>query len=455
MNHYEVTILRIIIIGAGKVGSQIAQTLSSENHDVTVIDKKENIRQDLDNNLDILTIVGNGANVRILEEAGIRKADMVIAVTGSDEVNMIACMTAKQFDVSKKIARIQNPEYMYTNSLSKEKLGIDFIINPERATAKEIVKLLKTPTNVGEAQTFAGGRISLFGLKIDSSCNFINQKIKDINFGPNTLLVAIYRNDRIIIPDGNDEVLLGDKVYLLIKKEDYADIELICNKKTTVMQNVLIFGGSKIGIQTASLLNKLGMKTKLIEIDKEKCEQIAEQLPQTLIINGDGTNIELLKEEGIETIDGFVAVTGFDEENLLVSLLAKHLGTKKVVAKISRTNYIPILEKIGINAIVNPRMTTSAAILRLLRRGEIISLTLLKEGQAEVAELVAQPNSKITNKPLKNANLPSNAIVGAVIREGKVIIPHGENIISEGDRVIIFTMASDIKKLEQLFESRR
>ncbi|MDD4362799.1 MAG: Trk system potassium transporter TrkA [Atribacterota bacterium] len=446
--------MKIIIIGAGKVGSQIAQTLSAENHDVTIIDKREDIRQELDNNLDIMTVIGNGANVRILEEAGIKEADMVIAVTRSDEVNMIACMTAQQFNVAKKIARIRNTEYMFSNSLSKEKLGIDFVINPEKATAKEIVKLLKTPINVSEAQDFAGGRISLFGLKIEENWHFANMQIKNIRFGPNTLIVAIYRDSKLIIPSGDTAILPGDKIYILIKKEDYGDLEFICNKKSCSMQSVLILGGSKIGIQTASILNKLGIKTKLIEINKTKCEKIAEMLPQTLVINGDGTNIDLLKEEGIETIDGFVAVTGYDEENLLVSLLAEHLGTKKVVAKISRTNYIPILEKIGIHAVVNPRITTASAILKFLRHGEVLSLTLIKEGEAEIAELVAQKNSRILDKPLKTISLPDNTILGAITREGNVIIPHGEDFVSEGDKVIIFTKTADIKKLEKLFDGR-
>lgn len=443
--------MKVIIIGAGKVGIQIAQTLSAENHDVTIIDKRDDIRQDLDSNLDIMTIVGNGANVRILEQAGIRESDMLIAVTRIDEVNMIACMTAKQFNVTKTIARIRNTEYMYSNSLSKEKLGIDFVINPERATAKEIVKLLKTPSNVCEAQDFASGKISLFGLKIEEDCPFVNKKIKNISFGAHTLIIAIFRGDNLIIPSGEDEILVNDKIYLLIKKDNYTDLELFCPKKTSIMQSVLILGGSDIGIQTASLLNKLSIKTKLIEMNKQKCEKIAELLPQTLVINGDGTNIELLKEEGIETIDGFVAVTGYDEENLLVSLLAKHLGTKKVIAKISRTNYIPILEKIGINAVVNPRIITASAILRFLRQGELISQTLLKEGEAEVIELIAQKGSKIINKNLKTISLPANSIIGAIIRKGEIIIPHGEDFINEGDKVIIFTKITEIKKIEQLF----
>lgn len=444
--------MKIIIIGAGKVGCQIAKTLSSENHDVTLIEKNDTIRQSAQNNLDVLTILGNGANVRTLEEAGIKQADMVIAVTSSDEVNMIACMTAKQFGVPQKIARIRNPEYLYANALSREKLGIDLTINPERATAREIVKLLKSPINVAQVQSFAGGKVQLFELKVEGSFPFINQQLKSIIFKYPILVAAIFRNDKIIIPDGEERITAGDNLYILIKKDYFAGLNEIFNQKPLNMQNVMILGGSRIGIQTALILAKLGINTKLIERDKERCEKIAEKLPHTLVINGDGTNIDLLKSEGIETIDGFVAVTGFDEDNLLVALLAKHLGTKKVIAKVDRTNYIPILEKIGVDAVVNPRMTTASAILRFIRRGKIISLTLLKEGEAEVIELIVSPHSKIINKPLKKANLPRNSIIGAIVRQDKVIIPHGNDIIQPEDKIIIFALSSDINKIEKIFD---
>lgn len=446
--------MKVIIIGAGKVGIQIAQSLSMENYDVTVIDKREDVSRDLDSNLDILTIVGNGANVRVLEQAGIKDADLLIAVTRIDEVNMIACMTAKQFKVGKTIARIRNTDYMYSNSLSKEKMGIDYIINPEKATSEEIVRLLKTPSNVCETQELADGKISLFGLRIEEDSHFVNKRISDANLRQNTLMIAIFRENNLFIPTDHDKIYTGDIVYLLFKKTNLTKLNIIYGKKTIVLQNALILGGSSIGIQTAALLNKMYIKTKLIEIDKQKCETISELLPQTMVINGDGTNIELLKEEGIDKTDGFVAVTGFDEENLLVALLAKHLGTKKVISKISKINYIPILEKIGIDAVVNPRMTTASAILRFLKRGELITVTLLKEGEIEVVELIAQKESKINNKPLKSVNLPDSAIIGAIIRNEKIIIPHGEDSITAGDKVIIFTKTTEIKKIEQLFYKR-
>ena len=444
--------MKIIIIGAGKVGCQIAKTLSSENHDVVIIEKDDMKRQSAQDNLDVLTILGNGANVRTLEEAGIKQTDMIIAVTSSDEANMIACMTAKQFGVPQKIARIRNPEYLYANALSREKLGIDLTINPERATAREIVKLLKSPINVAQVQSFAGGKVQLFELKVEDSFPFINQQLKAITFKYPILVAAIFRNDKIIIPDGEEKIIVGDNLYILIKKDYFAGLNEIFNQKPLNMQNVMILGGSRIGIQTALILAKLGINTKLIERDKEKCEKIAESLPHTLVINGDGTNIDLLKSEGIETIDGFVAVTGFDEDNLLVALLAKHLGTKKVIAKVDRTNYIPILEKIGVDAVVNPRMTTASAILRFIRKGKIISLTLLKEGEAEVIELIVSPYSKIINKPLKKANLPQNSIIGAIVRKDEVIIPHGNDIIQPEDKIIIFALSSDIKKIEKIFD---
>jgi len=444
--------LKIIIIGAGKVGCQIAKTLSSEKHDVTLIEKDDVIRQSAQNSLDVLTILGNGANVRTLEEAGIKQADMVIAVTSSDEVNMIACMTAKQFGVPQKIARIRNPEYLYANALSREKLGIDLTINPERATAREIVKLLKSPINVAQVQSFAGGKVQLFELKIEESFPFINQQLKAITFKYPILVAAIYRNDKIIIPGGEEKIIAGDNLYVLIKKDYFLELNEIFNQKPLSVQNVIILGGSRIGIQAALILTKLGISTKLIERDKEKCEKIAESLPHTLVINGDGTNIDLLKSEGVETTDGFVAVTGYDEDNLLVALLAKHLGAKKVIAKVDRINYIPILEKIGVDAVVNPRMTTTSAILRFIRRGKIISLTLLKEGEAEVIELIVSPHSKIINTPLRKANLPQNSIIGAIVRQDEVIIPHGDDIIQPKDKIIIFALSSDIKEIEKIFD---
>ncbi len=445
-------LLKIIIIGAGKVGCQIAKTLSLEKHDVTLIEKDDVIRQSAQNSLDVLTILGNGANVRTLEEAGIKQADMVIAVTSSDEANMIACMTAKQFEVPQKIARIRNPEYLYSNALSREKLGIDLTINPERATAREIVKLLKSPINVAQVQSFAGGKVQLFELKVNASFPFINQQLKAITFKYPILVAAIYRNDKIIIPGGEEKIIAGDNLYVLIKKDYFLELNEIFNQKPLSVQNVIILGGSRIGIQAALILTKLGISTKLIERDKEKCEKIAESLPHTLVINGDGTNIDLLKSEGVETTDGFVAVTGYDEDNLLVALLAKHLGAKKVIAKVDRINYIPILEKIGVDAVVNPRMTTASAILRFIRRGKIISLTLLKEGEAEVIELIVSPHSKIINTPLKEANLPQNSIIGAIVRKDEVIIPHGNDIIQPEDKIIIFALSSDVKEIEKIFD---
>ncbi|MEA1940414.1 MAG: NAD-binding protein, partial [Candidatus Caldatribacteriota bacterium] len=259
--------MKIIIIGGGKVGRQITKTLSSENHDVVLIDKNETKRQVAQEDLDVLTILGNGANVRTLEKAGIKEADMLIAVANSDEVNMLACMTAKQFNVPIKIARIRNSEYLYANVLSREKLGIDFIINPEKVTAKEIVKLLKSPKNVAQIQSFGGGKVLLIELKIEeNNFAFIDQKLKNINFKYPILVAAIYRDDKIIIPNGEEKIFAKDNLYIMIRKENLLNLDAIISKKPLIMKNVIILGGSKIGIQTALILSKLGIKVKLIEM---------------------------------------------------------------------------------------------------------------------------------------------------------------------------------------------
>ncbi len=447
-------LLKVVIIGAGKVGCQIAKTLSSENQEVVLIEKDNEIRQAAQNSLDVLTVSGNGANVHTLEKAGITEADMLIAVTDSDETNILACLAAKKFGVATKVARLRNIEYVYNNALPWEQLGIDFVINPEIATAKQIVKLFESPLNVAQAQSFAEGRVQLLELKIKKDFPFIDQKLKNIKFKYPILIAAIDRKDRIIIPDGEEKIILGDNIYILIEEGNLLRLNELFHENPFKIQNVIILGGSNIGIQTSLLLAELGIKTKLIEVNKEKCEELAEKLPATLIINGDGTNLDLLKSEGIEHTDALVAVTGIDEENLLVALLAKHLGAKRVVAKIDRTNYIPILEKLGVDAVVNPRITTASEILRFIRKGKILSLTLLKEGEAEIIELVAQPTSKIINKPLKRLNLPRNSIIGAIVRQDKVIIPHGEDSIQPEDKIIIFALSSEIKKIEQMIDRK-
>jgi len=449
-----VNLLKVVIIGAGKVGCQIAKTLSSENQEVVLIEKDNEIRQAAQNSLDVLTVSGNGANVHTLEKAGITEADMLIAVTDSDETNILACLAAKKFGVATKVARLRNIEYVYNNALPWEQLGIDFVINPEIATAKQIVKLFESPLNVAQAQSFAEGRVQLLELKIKKDFPFIDQKLKNIKFKYPILIAAIDRKDRIIIPDGEEKIILGDNIYILIEEGNLLRLNELFQENPFKIQNVIILGGSNIGIQTSLLLAELGIKTKLIEVNKEKCEELAEKLPATLIINGDGTNLDLLKSEGIEHTDALVAVTGIDEENLLVALLAKHLGAKRVVAKIDRTNYIPILEKLGVDAVVNPRITTASEILRFIRKGKILSLTLLKEGEAEIIELVAQPTSKIINKPLKRLNLPRNSIIGAIVRQDKVIIPHGEDSIQPEDKIIIFALSSEIKKIEQMIDRK-
>ncbi|RLE09732.1 Trk system potassium transporter TrkA [Candidatus Aerophobetes bacterium] len=447
--------MRIVIIGAGEVGYHIAKTLSLENHEVTVVERDEKTCQYVQSTLDVLTISGNGANISTLKEAGIQDTDMIVAVTGIDEVNMVACMTARQFGVSKKIARIRDVEYIKNSTLIKQQLGVDFVINPEIATSREIVNLLESPVNVAQIQNFAEGKVQIFELKVKEDFPFIGRQLKDINLGRPTLIVAIYRKGEIVIPSGEEKILLEDNLYIVAGEEHFLKLDEITGPHPVNIRNVMILGGSNIGIQTASILSRHGISTKLIEANREKCHILAQKLPDTLVINGDGTDVEILKSEGIGATDGFVAVTGDEETNILVSLLAKHLGSNKVIAKVDRSNYIPIVEKIGVDAVVDPRIITTSSILRFIRKGEVVSLTLLKEGKAEIMELIAQPASKIINKPLRDAHLPKECIIGAIVRGSQVIIPHGNDIIQPQDKVIVFTLPSSIKKIERMFTGKQ
>ncbi len=446
--------MKAIIIGTGKVGFQIAKTLSLQDHDVVVIEKDENKYQLAQNTLDVLAINGNGATMSILEKAGIRQADIIIAMTGVDEVNMIACMIAGQFGIDKKIARIRNPEYIRNKELLKKQIGIDFVINPEIATAKQIVNLLESPINVAQIEEFAGGKVQLFELRVKEGSSFVDKKLKDLNLGYPFLVIAIYRDDEIIIPHGEERIRLSDNVYILGGREHFSNLDTIIGTHPANIRNVMILGGSNIGIHTTLMLSKHGINTKLIEMDRKKCEQLASRLPDTLVINSDHRNTDLLKSEGIQTTDGFVAVTGDDESNILVSLMAKHLGSHKVIVKIDRTEYAPLMEKMGIDAVVNPKITTASVILRFIRKAKVTSLTLLREGKAEVMELVAQHTSKAVNKSLKQINLPTDSIVGIIVRNNKVIVPRGNDVIQPKDKVIIFTLPSATKKIEKIFAGK-
>ncbi|MDD2496996.1 MAG: Trk system potassium transporter TrkA [Desulfitobacteriaceae bacterium] len=443
--------MKAIIIGAGKVGYSIAQMLSYEGHDVIVIDLEEARLKAVDDHLDVQTICGNGASSDVLREAGVREADLLVAVTEGDELNMVSCFIGKSYGVKRTIARVRNPEYVdFDKSSGLGPIGIDLIINPERVTANEIVKL----TKIAEAQNveyYAGGKVQLLELKVTEKAPVAGRQLKEFGFNAPFLIVAILRDDKMIIPRGNDSVLAEDIIFVLAETKEMREVERFFGQQRIKIESIVILGGGRVGYYLASKLEKLRYSVKVIEKDINKCKSIAQRLNNTLVINGDGTDLSLLEDENVGDTDLFVAVTGDDKLNMLVSLLAKHLGAKKTIAQIRRSDYISLVEKVGIDRAISPRLLTAGAVLRFIRKGQVVSITLVSEARAQITELIVTENYPYAGAYLKDIKFPSGAIIGALTRGDKVIVPSGEDRVMQGDRVIVFALPEATHKVEKFF----
>lgn len=448
--------MQIIIVGAGKLGYKLAESLSHENNNVVIIDNNEQAIERVNNNLDVLSIKANGVQLSVLEKLNIKNIDLVIGVTDSDETNMLICTMAKKMGAKRVIARIRNPEYSNQIDFVKEEMQIDYIANPELETAKAIFKYLLK----GQAlnmEEFAKGKVSMTDFKVQNFENFSGKKLKDLKMPDSSLIVALQRNGQIIIPHGETEILPQDIAYIIGKKES-VNIFLKTTDKLgehKKAKKVLILGGGKAAFYLANKLTNHGVTVKIIERDKDRCKYLAEQLKNTLIIHGDGTDVNLLSEESFEDMDALVTLTGYDEENLLLALLSKRYGVNKVIAKMSRPNYIPIIEQLGIDVAINPIIITANEILRFIQGGRVVSISLLIGGQAEVLEIIANEKSKVVGKSLSEVALPKGIIIGSVVHKGKVTIPNGNTIIYPGDRMIVFCLQSETSHIEKYFYKLR
>ncbi|MBM7854801.1 trk system potassium uptake protein TrkA [Desulfohalotomaculum tongense] len=444
--------MKICIIGAGKVGLEIAKRVIEDNHDVILIDRNGDKLEAITEKLDVLTIKGNGGTSQIINNPVVTESDLLVAVTSSDEINIIACMKAKKNGVGKTVARVRDPDYAYDLLASKDEWGIDLLINPEYAAATEIAQQLTLlfPTHT---ELFGAGKILMAEIAVDDVKFDISKKRLhelDCFFPKSIRVVAISRRGEMLIPGGKDYLLPGDRIYVLGNLDSISQLCYRLKGKKRRVQNVMILGGGRIGYYLASKLESMGIKVKLVERDEDKCEELAERLPNVLVLNADGTDIDFLQNEGIKDTDGFVAVTGFDEENLLISLLAKQMGAKQVVAKVSRPSYAAMVERLGVDNAVSPRLITVSKILRFIRGGKLLNMFLLPNGQAEVVELIVQKGSKLADKSLEKAGIPRGIIIGAILRQNKAIIPEGKEIIREGDRLVVFSLGNYLQKVEAL-----
>lgn len=442
--------MKVAIIGAGKVGSEIAGRLSEEGHDIVIIDRSEARLAKIEEKYDCITVKGSGSSSSVLRSSPVADSQLLVSVTNSDEVNMISCMTAKRIGIPRTIARIRDPEYHQELIISKEDLGIDLVINPEWSAAEEINRLLSIALPV-HIEPIARGKVQLLDLTITEDLKtFVHKRLSELKIPSQCLIVAISRNGDMIIPGGEDIIQPGDILYILGLPSSVNKVCFQGKKKKQKIHKVLILGGGRIGYYLAQRLCSRGMKVKIIEQNPDKCRELAERLPTALIIQGDGSDLELLKKEGIKETDAFVSVTGLDEENLLLSLLAKQMGAKRVIAKVSRPGYAPLVERLGVDSAISPRLITVGEILRFIRGGRLLSLVLLLNEQAEVVELMVHPGSKIAGRYLKKSGLPRRTLIGAIIRNETTIIPHGDDMILEGDRLVIFTMDHNLTAIENL-----
>ncbi len=436
--------MKIIIIGDGKVGYSLAENLSKENNDVTIIDKDPEPLKKASEYLDVMCIRGNGVSTKILMEAGVNEADLLIAATTSDEMNMVCCLTAKKLGADHTIARIRDPEYASELSALKRDLGLDMVINPEHACANEIGRVLSYPTAVN-VEPFAKGRVELVEMKVIEGMSIVGMKLKDISskVATSVLIGAVLRNDELIIPNGDFQIEENDMIYIIGKSFNVYNFCRRIGLNNDKVKNVMIIGGGRIAFYLAQYLNEAGMKAKIIEIDRDRCYELSELLPDTLIIYGDGTDEALLNSENLSEMDAFVTLTGRDEENLLAALYARQCGVQKVVAKINRINYASIIKNMGIDCVVSPKQITANGIIKFVRGlknamgNPVETLYKIIGDKAEAIEFIAGQTTKFLNIPLRYLKLVDGVIFAAIVRKNEIIIPHGKDVVKLGDSVIL------------------
>ena len=445
--------MKAIIIGAGKVGFSIAQLLSTEDHDVVIIEQSLERQEILEETLDVQVIGGSGSSTSVLEAAGVRSADMLLAVTEFDELNMVACLLGKKYGVKTTVARVRNPEYLEVKDFDfKEAIGIDLIINPERVTALEIAKIVGHPEAMN-VDYYAMGKVQMVELEIKKQSPLVGKKIKELDTALPYNIVCIEHQQKILVPRGDDVLHAGDHIHLMTQTSEMREVEKMLGFQTPRVEHITILGGGRTGYYLAQILehNRPELQIKIIEKDPLRARQISAKLKHTLVIQGDGSDYQLLQEESIGSSDLFIAVTDDDKINVLCSLIAGNLGVKKAVCQVKRTDIVPLAEQIGIDTILSPRLLTAGVILKYLRRGDIISVTVFGDDRAEMLELLAQPGSSAVNKELRHIKFPSGSVIGAIMRDEKVIVPDGNFQIKPHDRLMVFSMLKSIHKIERLF----
>ncbi len=452
--------MKIIIIGLGTIGKTVLKALSGEGHTITIIDEDKEKIESLIEKYDVYGVVGNGACADIQKEAKVRGADLVIALTGSDELNVFACLVAKKGGADNTIARVRNPDYRQQILDMKDELGISMIVNPERETASEIFNLIDLPS-VANMESFAKGRVLLVEITVDKDCSLIGETLVSMGrrFETRVLICAVERDGEVIIPSGHFMFKVGDKVHFTADAASLGAFLRESNLVNSPLRDIMIVGGGRTGYYLAEALSKKKRyKVKLVESDKRRAEELAELLPRVTVINGNGTRHDLLLEEGIEAMDSFVALTDIDEENMVVSMFANKMKVRKTITKIKNSDLYSMLGELGVENNVSPKEIVADRIISYIRalankRGSnVLTLYRLVNGGVEAIEFAAKKKARFYDKPLKELKIKENCLVACIIREGEVIIPDGSSTIQLGDNVIVVTTHMNFDDLTDIIE---
>lgn len=449
--------MKIIVVGCGKVGYTLIEQLTAEGHDLTIIDSNEEKIQNVTANLDVMGICGNGTSFRIQREAGVAAADLLIAVTNQDEINLLCCLIAKKAGNCRTIARVRNPEYYAEIGFIKEELGLSLAINPELATAADIRHLIQVPSAM-EINTFAKGRVNLVKLVIPEESGWDQKRVIEVSSqcSVSLLICIVERKHEVIIPDGNTVLHAGDSISVIAPPERLNELFADIGIRTRKIKSVMIAGGSKIAYYLADILLRSKIQVKIIETNRKRCEDLCELLPKAAIIHGDASNHAILLEEGLPQMDAFVSLTDYDEENIMLSLYAHKVSGAKLITKINKIDYDSVIDDIPVGSIVSPKYLTSEYIVQYVRSMQnsmgcnVEAVYLMEDNQVEALEFVVREASRVTGVTLTELKLKKNLLLCTIVRNGKFIVPSGRDCIQTGDTVIVVTTNKGLKDIADI-----
>ena len=450
--------MRVLVVGAGSIGFNVTEQLAAEGHDVSVVEEDPELVRRINETMDVLAVVGNGASPHVLEAAGIAECDLAVAVTDSDEMNIVVCMIAREYDVATKIARIRNPDYTDEKAVLKlDRLGVDRPINPEQITVSTMRRLLEVP-GAKEVVDFPDCKVTLISFRVPTDAPLIGRTLSEFGGemeGEGFLIAAIERQEdgqpRVIIPRGEDRVRADDEIYVIMSREMLPILLPMLHRRIEKVERVVLYGATREGRQLAQAVEQNYRDVFLIEPDRALATKTAEELDRATVLCGDATNPAVLADARIETADFFVAASDDDQANLMAGLLARRAGARKVMILVNEPSHVPIVDSLDIDVVINPRLVTVGEILRHVRRESVLALSRIGDGAAEVMELVAEAGSPIVGKPLRETKFPAGALVGAVLRGDEMIIPAGDTVIQPGGKVVVFALTEAAEAVQRLF----